>query len=85
MEFLSTFDDAHGTIWVFKVEALEVSHMSMQSHLLELQKRHEALEQQIAEALLHPSTDDLTLRELKRRKLYVKDEIMRLQHVESVH
>jgi hypothetical protein len=59
--------------------------MSMQSHLIELQKRHEALEQQIAEALLHPSTDDLALRELKRRKLFVKDQITRLQHVESVH
>jgi hypothetical protein len=59
--------------------------MSMQSHLTELQKRHEALEQQIAEALLHPSTDDLALRELKRRKLFVKDEITRLKHVESVH
>jgi len=59
--------------------------MSMQSHLMELQKRHEALEQQIQEALLHPSTDDLALRELKRRKLFVKDQITRLQHVESVH
>jgi hypothetical protein len=59
--------------------------MSMQSHLMELQKRHEALEQQIAEALLHPSTDDLALRELKRRKLFVKDQITRLQQAESVH
>jgi hypothetical protein len=59
--------------------------MSMQSHLTELQKRHEALEQQIAEALLHPSTDDLALRELKRRKLFVKDQITRLQQAESVH
>ena len=59
--------------------------MSMQSHLMELQKRHEALEQQIAEALLHPSIDDLTLRELKRRKLFVKDQITRLQQAESVH
>jgi hypothetical protein len=59
--------------------------MSMQSHLMELQKRHEALEQQIAEALGHPSTDDLTLRELKRRKLFVKDQITRLQQAESVH
>jgi hypothetical protein len=59
--------------------------MSMQSHLTELQKRHEALEQQIAEALLHPSIDDLTLRELKRRKLFVKDQITRLQQAESVH
>jgi hypothetical protein len=59
--------------------------MSMQSHLMELQKRHEALEQQIAEAALHPSTDDLALRELKRRKLFVKDQITRLQQAESVH
>ncbi|MBV8511903.1 MAG: DUF465 domain-containing protein [Xanthobacteraceae bacterium] len=59
--------------------------MSMQSHLSELQKRHEALEQQIAEALIHPSIDDLTLRELKRRKLFVKDQITRLQQAESVH
>ncbi len=59
--------------------------MSMQSHLMELQKRHEALEQQIAEALVHPSTDDLALRELKRRKLFVKDQITRLQQAESVH
>ena len=59
--------------------------MSMQSHLTELQKRHEALEQQIAEALGHPSIDDLTLRELKRRKLFVKDQITRLQQAESVH
>ena len=59
--------------------------MSMQSHLMELQKRHETLEQQIAEALLHPSTDDLALRELKRRKLFVKDQITRLQQAESLH
>ncbi len=59
--------------------------MLMQSHVMELQKRHETLEQQIAEALLHPSTDDLALRELKRRKLFVKDQITRLQQAESVH
>ena len=59
--------------------------MSLQSHLTELQRRHEALEQQIAEALIHPSIDDLTLRELKRRKLFVKDQITRLQQAESVH
>jgi hypothetical protein len=59
--------------------------MSLQSHLTELQRRHEALEQQIAEALVHPSTDDLALRELKRRKLFVKDQITRLQQAESVH
>jgi len=54
--------------------------MSMQSHLAELEKRHRALETEIAEALTHPSTDDLTIATLKRRKLLVKDQIARLQH-----
>jgi hypothetical protein len=61
--------------------------MSIQSHLAELERRHQALETEINDALLHPSTDDLRIAELKRRKLQVKDEITRLQHdsVESVH
>ena len=54
--------------------------MSMQSHLAELGRRHRALEEEISEALAHPSTDDLKLAELKRRKLLVKDEIARLQN-----
>ena len=61
--------------------------MSMQSHLAELEKRHQALETEINEALAHPGTDDLKVAELKRRKLQVKDEIMRLRqsHSVSVH
>jgi hypothetical protein len=61
--------------------------MSMQSHLVELEKRHQALEQEINEAMAHPAIDDLKLAELKRRKLHVKDEINRLKHAEntSVH
>ena len=57
--------------------------MSMQAHLAELEKRHRALDSEISEALAHPSTDDLKIVELKRRKLQVKDEIARLQV--SVH
>ena len=57
--------------------------MSMQSHLTELERRHRALEDEITEALAHPSTDDLTIAELKRRKLQVKDEIARLRHEAS--
>jgi hypothetical protein len=53
--------------------------MSIQSHLTELERRHRALEDEITEALAHPSTDDLTIAELKRRKLHVKDEIARLK------
>jgi hypothetical protein len=59
--------------------------MAIESHLAELEKRHEALKQEIYEALTHPSTDDLQLLELKRRKLYVKDEIARLRHEALVH
>ena len=59
--------------------------MAIESHLAELEKRHEALEQQISEAQTHPSTDDLQLLELKRRKLHVKDEIARLRQDVLVH
>jgi hypothetical protein len=59
--------------------------MAVQSHLAELERKHQALEQEINEALTHPSTDDLTVVELKRRKLYVKDEIARLRQEVSVH
>ena len=52
--------------------------MAIESHLAELERRHQALEQEISEALAHPSTDDLKIVELKRRKLHVKDEISRL-------
>jgi hypothetical protein len=57
----------------------EIFHMSMQSHLAELERKHQALEDELSEALLHPSIDDLKVAELKRRKLVVKDEIKRLQ------
>jgi hypothetical protein len=59
--------------------------MAIESHLAELEKRHQALEQEITEALTHPSTDDLRIVELKRRKLHVKDEITRLRQDVSVH
>ncbi len=59
--------------------------MSMQTHLAELERRHQALEQEICEAQSHPATDDLKLAELKRRKLQVKDEIARLQQDAVVH
>ena len=54
--------------------------MSMQSHLAELEKKHQALESEINDCLTHPAVDDLKVVELKRRKLYLKDEIERLRH-----
>lgn len=53
--------------------------MTIQAHLTELERRHQRLEDEIAEALAHPSTDDLRIAELKRQKLQVKDEITRLR------
>jgi hypothetical protein len=58
--------------------------MSTQSHLAELEKRHALLEHEIQEALQHPSTDDLVLVDLKRRKLQLKDEIARLRQQTEV-
>jgi hypothetical protein len=63
----------------------ETSRMSMQSHLAELERRHQALEDEITECLTHPAVDDLRIVELKRRKLHVKDEIERLRNGASVH
>jgi hypothetical protein len=59
--------------------------MSIEAHLAELEKRHQALENELNDAIAHPSTDDLRIVELKRRKLLVKDEIRRLQQESSVH
>jgi hypothetical protein len=58
--------------------------MSIQSHLAELERKHQALETELADAMAHPSIDDATIVELKRRKLHVKDEIARLKHNETV-
>jgi hypothetical protein len=59
--------------------------MSIEAHLAELERRHRALDAEIAEARSHPSVDDLQIVELKRRKLLVKDEIARLQMDSLVH
>ena len=61
--------------------------MTIQAHLAELERRHQSLEDELADAMNHPSTDVLKIAELKRRKLLVKDEITRLKHDEkaSVH
>jgi hypothetical protein len=53
--------------------------MSLDSHLTELERRHRAIEHAIAAEKLHPSTDDLKLIELKRRKLSLKDEMEKLR------
>ena len=53
--------------------------MSMDLHLEELERRREALKQEIENELAHPGYDDLHVAELKRRKLQLKDEIARIR------
>ena len=57
--------------------------MALQAHLVELERKHKILENELHEALVHLSTDDLQIVELKRRKLMVKDEIERLKQTAS--
>lgn len=53
--------------------------MTIEAHIETLEKKHGALEQELHSAMLHPSTDDIQIAELKRQKLKVKDQIERLR------
>jgi hypothetical protein len=53
--------------------------MSLQTHLVELEKKHRALESALESALAHPSSSDTELAEMKRKKLQLKDEIAKLK------
>ncbi len=55
----------------------------MDPHLADLKRRHKELENEIADALMHRSTDDLMIGDLKRRKLHLKEEIERLSSSEN--
>ena len=53
--------------------------MSLASHLAELERKHGDIDREIDEALASPSTDDLEIVKLKRRKLAIKDQIEKLK------
>ncbi|CAH1649459.1 conserved hypothetical protein [Hyphomicrobiales bacterium] len=55
--------------------------MSLQAHIMELKRRHQALEEEIQSTLASPSNaSTLKVAELKRKKLQLKDELEQLQH-----
>jgi hypothetical protein len=54
--------------------------MSIDSHLSELVRRHQAIEEAIQAEENHPASDDIKVHELKRKKLHLKDQIERLRH-----
>ena len=52
--------------------------MSLSSHLMQLKQKHEALSRRIEEEERRPGSDDLQIRAMKRQKLLLKEEIVRL-------
>ena len=59
--------------------------MSLQNHLSQLERRHHALDREIAKEQLHPAADEAKVAELKRRKLMLKDEIAKLRRDRTLH
>ena len=59
--------------------------MAIDARLETLEKKHGALEEELHLALTHPSYDDTTITNIKRRKLRVKDEIAKLREELSNH
>lgn len=53
--------------------------MNLESHLATLQRRHGELEAELSDLRSSPSTDDVEIVRVKRRKLAVKDEIARVE------
>jgi hypothetical protein len=52
--------------------------MTMNSHIHELRRKHEALSDAVSRAARSPSTDNLQIAEMKKQKLRLKEEISRL-------
>ena len=53
--------------------------MSMQAHVTELERRHQALDKEIRDETSRPASNETRIADLKRRKLHLKDEITRLK------
>lgn len=52
--------------------------MSMSAHLQELRRKHQALAHEVEVAQRQPATNDLTIANMKKQKLRLKEEITRL-------
>lgn len=53
--------------------------MAVDARIRQLGSRHQSLEQAIQDEMRRPASDDLKLRELKRRKLALKEEMEALR------
>ncbi len=54
--------------------------MSVSSHVQELRKKHQALSEQVEAAQRSPSFDEIEIKQMKRQKLRLKEQIERLTH-----
>jgi hypothetical protein len=54
--------------------------MNLDVRIEQLRHQHSSLEDEIGRELARPAPDDLRVRELKARKLRIKDEIAQLSH-----
>ena len=54
--------------------------MSVNSHVVELRKKHQTLSAEVEAAERSPSFDALEISQMKRQKLRLKEQIERLTH-----
>lgn len=59
--------------------------MSVESHINQLEIRHQSLKIRLNEISSSLSVDQSEIAEIKRQKLWLKDEISRLQNDGSMH
>jgi hypothetical protein len=57
--------------------------MALDAHLVELSEKHRALDRKIEEEQARPTADPFKIKEWKRQKLRLKDEMERLKHEQS--
>ncbi len=53
--------------------------MSLEAHLDELAEKHRELDRRIEKEEAHPGSDDISIHELKKQKLQLKDRIEQLR------
>jgi hypothetical protein len=52
--------------------------MSLSAHLSELRKKHQSLSESIESEQRQPASDDLNIKQMKVKKLHLKEEIERI-------
>jgi hypothetical protein len=64
--------------------AMEERQMALDSHIRQLEQKHQQLDLKLEEMLAHPSADDAEIAEIKRQKLAIKDKLHKLR-METTH